>query len=80
MTKAVTLPVTGAPWYCSFCTKTQNDVKKLIVADRSTGICDECVGLCVDILVVEGFPDALADHRLRIMLPDDIGVEAWFIA
>lgn len=76
MTKAVT---PAEPWYCSFCTKTQNDVKKLIVAPPRFGICDECVGLAVEILVAEGFPDALADHRSRIMLPDDIGVGAWFL-
>jgi hypothetical protein len=68
-----------APWYCSFCTKSQNDVKKLIVGDRTTGICDECVGLCVDILVAEGFPDALRDHRPRVMLAGDVGVDARLI-
>ena len=35
--------------YCSFCGKSQHDVKKLI-AGPSVFICDECVGLCVDIV------------------------------
>src|SRR3989338_9999396 len=36
--------------YCSFCGKTQYDVQKLI-AGPTVFICDECVGLCVNILV-----------------------------
>jgi len=35
--------------YCSFCGKSQHDVKKLI-AGPSVYICDECVELCVDIV------------------------------
>lgn len=37
---------------CSFCGKWQDEVKKLI-AGPTTFICDECVILCFDILVVE---------------------------
>lgn len=35
--------------YCSFCGKSQNEVRKLI-AGPSVYICDECVGLCNDII------------------------------
>jgi len=35
--------------FCSFCGKSQNDVKKLI-AGPNVFICDECVELCADIL------------------------------
>ena len=38
--------------YCSFCGKSQHDVKKLI-AGPSVFICDECIDLCCDILQVE---------------------------
>ena len=34
---------------CSFCGKTQNDVKKLI-AGPNVYICDECIGLCNEIM------------------------------
>jgi hypothetical protein len=34
---------------CSFCTKTQNDVRKLIAGPK-VHICDECIDLCIDIL------------------------------
>ncbi len=35
--------------YCSFCGKSQHEVKKLI-AGPSVFICDECIGLCNDII------------------------------
>jgi hypothetical protein len=34
---------------CSFCNKDQNDVRKLI-AGPTVFICDECVGVCNDII------------------------------
>jgi len=37
---------------CSFCGKTQNEVKKLI-AGPTVYICDECVELCNDIIEEE---------------------------
>ncbi len=37
------------PLYCSFCGKSQHDVSKLI-AGPSVFICDECVGICTDII------------------------------
>ena len=39
---------------CSFCGKTQREVRTLI-AGPATYICDECVDLCVDILVDGGY-------------------------
>ena len=35
--------------YCSFCGKSQHEVKKLI-AGPSVFVCDECVDLCNDII------------------------------
>ncbi|WP_300662562.1 ClpX C4-type zinc finger protein, partial [Hydrogenophaga sp.] len=35
--------------YCSFCGKSQHEVKKLI-AGPSVFICDECIDLCNDII------------------------------
>ena len=35
--------------YCSFCGKSQHEVKKLI-AGPSVFICDECIGLCNEIV------------------------------
>jgi len=42
----------GIVLYCSFCGKSQNEVKKLI-AGPSVYICDECVTLCTDIITEE---------------------------
>jgi ATP-dependent Clp protease ATP-binding subunit ClpX len=38
--------------YCSFCGKSQHEVKKLI-AGPSVFICDECIDLCNDIIRVD---------------------------
>jgi ATP-dependent Clp protease ATP-binding subunit ClpX len=39
--------------YCSFCGKSQHEVRKLI-AGPTVFICDECVELCMDIIREEG--------------------------
>ncbi|HEY3487923.1 MAG TPA: ClpX C4-type zinc finger protein, partial [Gammaproteobacteria bacterium] len=39
----------GKLLYCSFCGKSQHEVRKLI-AGPSVFICDECVDLCNDIV------------------------------
>jgi|SRR6516162_9514668 ATP-dependent protease Clp ATPase subunit len=39
----------GASSRCSFCNKTGNEVTKLI-AGSEAGICDQCVGICNEIL------------------------------
>ncbi len=43
---------TKKPLYCSFCGKSQHEVKKLI-AGPTVFICDECVELCMDIIKEE---------------------------
>lgn len=42
--------------YCSFCGKSQHEVKKLI-AGPSVFICDECIDLCNDIIRDEAHPE-----------------------
>ena len=37
------------PLYCSFCGKSQHEVRKLI-AGPTVFICNECVELCLDII------------------------------
>ncbi|MCK9508059.1 MAG: ATP-dependent Clp protease ATP-binding subunit ClpX [Pigmentiphaga sp.] len=36
--------------YCSFCSKSQHEVRKLIAGPSSVFICDECIDLCNDII------------------------------
>ena len=38
--------------HCSFCGKSQNEVKKLI-AGRGVYICDECIDVCINIVADE---------------------------
>lgn len=57
---------TGKLLYCSFCGKSQHEVRKLI-AGPSVYICDECVDLCLDIIREE--IKELAPHRERSELP-----------
>ena len=54
----------GKLLYCSFCGKSQHEVRKLI-AGPSVFICDECVDLCNDIIreeVQESSSDNPQDH------------------
>jgi len=66
---------TEKPLYCSFCGKSQHEVKKLI-AGPSVFICDECIDLCTDIIteeagkaVQEGVREGLpTPHEIRASL------------
>ena len=54
--------------YCSFCGKSQHEVKKLI-AGPSVFICDECIELCNDIIRDEAPADGAANKAARSDLP-----------
>lgn len=56
---------------CSFCGKSQKEVKKLI-AGPTVYICDECIGLCNDIIAEEIDRDESKDTKLRIPKPSEI--------
>ena len=43
-------PVPSKTLYCSFCFKSQHDVKKLISGPFNIFICDECVDQCNEII------------------------------
>lgn len=57
---------------CSFCGKSQDEVKKLI-AGPSVYICDECIGLCQEIIVEEVDSD---DEEEATPLPTPIEIRA----
>ena len=52
MSDTTTTNSTDKVLYCSFCGKSQHEVKKLI-AGPSVFICDECIDLCTDIIQEE---------------------------
>ena len=45
--------ISGNDIRCSFCNKTQGQVRKLIAGPAGVYICDECVDICADILEEE---------------------------
>ena len=56
--------------YCSFCGKSQHEVRKLI-AGPTVFICDECVELCMDIIKEEN-KDVLVKHQDGLPTPREI--------
>ncbi|MCB9960423.1 MAG: ATP-dependent Clp protease ATP-binding subunit ClpX [Rhodospirillaceae bacterium] len=56
--------------YCSFCGKSQHEVRKLI-AGPTVFICDECVELCMDIIREEN-KTTLVKNRDGVPTPQDI--------
>ena len=60
--------------YCSFCGKSQHEVKKLI-AGPSVFICDECIDLCNDIIRDELPPDAATLREGRGDLPSPLDIK-----
>ena len=56
--------------YCSFCGKSQHEVRKLI-AGPTVFICDECVELCMDIIKEEN-KDTVIKHQDGLPSPKEI--------
>lgn len=57
--------------YCSFCGKSQHEVKKLI-AGPTVFICNECVELCVDIIREESKSSLTVDGSGKVPKPSQI--------
>ena len=58
---------TDAKVRCSFCNKTQDQVRKLIAGPAGVYICDECVDICADI-VEEEYEDEPANDSIDFNL------------
>jgi hypothetical protein len=61
--------------YCSFCGKSQHEVKKLIAGPK-VFICDECIAMCADIVVDGGLyrlklEDITPEHDMVRQATDD---------
>jgi ATP-dependent Clp protease ATP-binding subunit ClpX len=61
----------GGNLTCSFCGKSQKEVKKLI-AGPTVYICDECIGLCNDIIAEEQDREGHRDGAFKIPRPSEI--------
>ena len=60
----------GKLLYCSFCGKSQHEVRKLI-AGPSVFVCDECVELCNDI-IREELDDRADQGQAKLPTPHEI--------
>ena len=61
----------GTVLHCSFCGKSQDEVRKLI-AGPTVYICDECIGLCNEIIAEESEEEGLIKGKLSIPKPMEI--------
>src|SRR5260370_35263901 len=57
---------TRGQYPCSFCGKSQDQVRRLIAGPGAVYICDECVDLCRGIIDEEAAPPAAAKPRLPL--------------
>ncbi|SFH90600.1 ATP-dependent Clp protease ATP-binding subunit ClpX [Pseudobutyrivibrio sp. OR37] len=61
---------------CSFCGKTQNQVRKLIAGPNGAFICDECVDICQEIIVEEledfGPTEEKDSIEINLQKPEDM--------
>jgi len=61
----------GTVLHCSFCGKSQDEVRKLI-AGPTVYICDECIGLCNEIIAEESEEEGLIKGKLTVPRPREI--------
>ena len=58
---------------CSFCNKTQAQVRKLIAGPDGTYICDQCVGICSEIIEEElDYNDRGALDDINLLTPEEM--------
>ena len=62
-----------APFRCSFCGKTHDQVKKLISGGKDVCICDECVALCAELIDEELAEETALDSlEINLLKPKEI--------
>ena len=63
---------------CSFCNKTQDQVRKLIAGPNGAYICDECVDICAEIIEEElegeetGAEAAPEEEQINLLKPEEL--------
>lgn len=61
---------------CSFCQKTEDQVRKLIAGPNGAFICDECVGICAEIIEEEldgvYSQEDILDSEINLLKPEEI--------
>ncbi len=62
---------------CSFCNKTQDQVKKMIAGPAGVYICDECVEICADIVEEEYEEEEAEETEFEINLLKPVEIKAF---
>lgn len=63
----------GGNYFCSFCNKPQEQVRKLIAGPKGVYICDECINICSEILEEEfGMQKDYSDTEINLLKPEEI--------
>lgn len=59
---------------CSFCNKSEDQVRKLIAGPEGVFICDECIGICAEIMEEELAPydQENYDSEINLLKPEEI--------
>ena len=57
---------------CSFCNKSQDQVKKLIAGPNGAYICDECIEICSEIIEEEFDDVSESDIEINLLKPEEI--------
>ncbi|WP_099470008.1 ATP-dependent Clp protease ATP-binding subunit ClpX [Konateibacter massiliensis] len=57
---------------CSFCNKTQEQVRKLIAGPNGAYICDECVDICAEIIEEEYEEEPRSAEEINLLKPEQI--------
>lgn len=58
--------------HCSFCNKTQDQVRKLIAGPKGVYICDECIDICAEILEEEFEELHEGAEEINLLKPEEI--------
>ena len=60
---------------CSFCNKSEDQVRKLIAGPEGVFICDECIGICAEIMeeeLAQYGPEDDFDTDINLLKPEEI--------
>ncbi len=61
-----------SPFRCSFCGKSQDQVRKLISGGKDVYICDECVTLCAELVAEEELEGQVGPDGINLLKPMEI--------
>ncbi|ACS41619.1 Hypothetical protein MexAM1_META1p3936 [Methylorubrum extorquens AM1] len=75
------LHIISGTLHCSFCDKSQHEVRRLILGPKPLAICDECTDLCAKIVAEAGAEEAItkrmAERGERIASRQEVEALAW---